>query len=729
MYYEKPVNLSLNYLFKKPVNSTQKLKNSEILNLFTTLNCKNKLVKSEKISTISHEKQNFIFSSDLSDQGLCEHYTDAKSLHDYVYCKKLKLTFYRSSDWNFKYDTLEFRTILFEKPSSKHRHLSYDTIDQIENNSPFKLEFFKLLETVNFHDPEVLLILKHGAKCTRFYAKNGDRFLDGPAYYEHSKEILPYFDSDKLTGPYTRKQLLEKFHYVTVGTVLPIKRPGKTDRYVIDHRKDLLDFEKQKHIHKMRLPSLREIILYINLDSVRSISVFDMQAYFRQIKTNPYNDGNSVLKKMDHREKHGDKTSSPEYYIDHYMQQGQFESPRDAQRISSAVAYVFNLVTRHNRPDLHTICIPYEDDFCLWHMTDQGQEAAALFEQFVTAAGFKVQQSKNIISEKIATWIGIEFNLIEKSIAPSKKRIKSIQTQVEKLIAERRISHKEVQSLNGKLASIGQICLLKGLMFQFRELDREILFENEEFTSLSDTHVNELRLIAEAVEAIGKDTIIKFSAVEAVVIRDNILFKSSLTKGYKIEKLSLLKSLGSRVADVTCVTDSTLVHAAGVIIFKNKGYLFEYDCGKHFPNFSVDKHETIVLVIAVILALSFTKGNGILSLTDNEVCRYICSKQNASSDFLRRLMAFYSKLILKNARYSTVIRISTDENYIVDGISRKKDMQHCYDLPVEWIDAKKVGKSIELLKFYCFDTSYAGTIESLVLEDSSFEHLDSFLSL
>ena len=704
---EKTVNISKNLHIEPP---------KKLHDIFLLKNLKTQLVnntfKSE--SSLRSTENTFIFNSNLTDFNLSTTFTNPRQLKDTVYCKKSKNIFIRESDWNFKFGVIEFRTCMFEKSFETNPFISFekDSNEKINHNSPFNLEVFEILYRVNYHDIETLKIIKYGTKCCRMRAKNGSRFLDGPAFYDHSPNNEPYFEKTNFIGPFTKDQLLKKFDFVTVGTVLPISRTGKEDRYVVDHRKHMLEIEAPLVEHKMRLPSLREIVLYVDIDEVKSISIFDMKSYFRIIHTHEFNYPNAVLKRF------LGNSPTPVYVIDQFMQQGQFESPRDAQRISAAIAFIFNLICKFEKPELKTLCLPYEDDFCLFHYNENGEEAARCFEEFVVYSGLEIQKAKDVVNKQVATWIGITFDLVNKCIYPSKKRINSIVQQLKSLKNQKKVDHRGIQSLIGKFASISQMCTLKALMYKLRELDREHLFEGDNYVDLEKIHLLEIDLLVHAMQKIGEKAAIKFDAIKAVVIRDNVMFKSNLTDGSKIKKLSDLMKIGTKVAETVCVTDSSLKAAGGVILSRNFAYLFDFKCDDHFKNFSIDKLESIALVVAALLAISKFETEGILFMTDNEVTRYILSKCNASSEFLRKLTTLFSHFMLNNSCYSTVIRITTEENFISDGISRGADVSSCLDMPHEWIPRQEIEKSIKVLKYFCYDIPYPETVNRLALEDS-----------
>ena len=678
------------------------------------------------IPTISKVKRNLGVNNILSNYELdikvykfsenflnnISNFEQIETNFDTIYCKKTKLDFIRVPDWSNRYNVPEFRTLMFTKYFSKHPPIAYvnnNDKEHLVNNLNIKV-FNKLYE-YGYHDPEVVEYIKFGIKSPRCKDSRGRLFRDSVMTYTHCENasVLEYFKQD-VNGPFSRKQICDQFKYpIVVGAVMTLEKSNGKIRCVIDKKNYSLTYENlSHHATKMRLPSIREIMTFIDIDRVKAISIVDFSNYFRQLKTNRYDQGCCVLKR-----------GTEEYFVDQRAQMGARDIPMACQRISSALSYIYNV----ENPNAASFV--YQDDTIIFSYTGGYSDAirdANIFLNLARDAGLTVKNDKSVIASQVAVWLGITLNLTTKTMYPSQKRIDSIVKLINSFLDNEKCSLEQLQSLLGKMSSLSFAGYhnLKSMMYNVRELDRDkyaskgIKFKQE--------HKLELNLALKSISHLSRHSYISFNAIKFLVSKkyiDHKLFNNNIPINTLSKLVKISKKLIPSENYIVSITDASLEYSGGLVIYNEVIYKFKYK-NDLFIGFTIDKLECIVLVIGALLTTtlrlhdesSYT-SEGLILLTDNEITRYVINNANARCNVLKKLNGLLTFALNKAELWYKVVRISTSENYVTDALSRNKDLDSIIDLSVHEFDEKTVNSYLLDVKTKISDMSYFKFLQSL----------------
>ena len=628
---------------------------------------------------------------------------------DKIYCKKSKKYYCRQSDWNIKLGTVEFRPLMFENIVAINPNICYTDgkFEDCELNI-FNIKPFKKLIYLNYHDIEILKIIRFGIRSPRCYDKSGKYFRDAETKYKHEKnDVSSYFD-DKLIGPFSRQEIILKFSYpIVCGTIMSIEKSDNKFRFVIDKQnKNLLYEHLTRFPYKLRLPGLREVALYIQLESITGVSVIDYSQYYRQLPMNRYNSGNCIIKRV--------IESKEMFYIDSKAQMGGKFIPSAAQRVSSAVSFLFNSNAKHRNI---SISMTYQDDTVIFSKKD-GERHAHNFIKLSQECGLDLKLSKCVINQQRAVWLGITFDFKNKTISPSPKRIKSLLNTISKLHEKRACTLQEIQSFLGKLASltISGYYNIKPMLYSLRGLD------NEKYASsiikISDSHIIELKLARNAIMNYENSSSITFNTLRFIVESEYKEYQC-LNNEEPIELVSELILLSNNILPsenyILSVTDASMSRSGGLIIFKNRCQTFSFDNLK-FTSLSIDKKECIAAVVSALICVEQKiKADGIIMLCDSEITRYIIVKSNAKSLILKKLTCILGFEMSKGKYWYSCVRISTKVNLLADKLSRIGYLDSGnLDYPVRKVSDDLVLEIISKIDVLINELSYFKFLEQLI---------------
>ena len=616
-----------------------------------------------------------------------------KIIKEIVVCKNSKEEFVKMSDFNTQKEVIEFRPIMFKEEKKQNPYIFFSKKDQFEvkNNFNFEILEYNLIEQ-EYHDLEVIQMMKFGIKTNKCFNPSEKFFDEGSAYpFGNKKAVTNYFD-EKIEGPYTRQQIIEKAKGpIVVGKILVVSQ-GIKDRIVIDKRNKFLEFEKlYPEPYKMRLPSLRDVFKLIDVFKVNSINIVDYSGYFRQIPVSNHDLACCILKN-----KRG-------FYIDKYAQMGSRDVPLCAQRITNSLNYLFNVQNKNL-----AACLGYEDDTVIFNYTKEGEKISKNFIILSEAVGLKVKESKCVLGDdiKIATWLGIEYNFENLSISPSTKRIESILALIQSFEAKGSTTLTTIQSFLGKISSFCEMNTIKGVMHNLRELDTNSASSSS--INFSQSHFLELEIIKSLLEKMKNQTT-TFEVMQFMVNEENYQIQHQLHENKEIEKIIELKEITLKrlpTQDYCWFTaDSSLEKSGGILVFHDEVWRFEYE-HKKIRKLSIDRYESFVLVVATVLCMQlFKKARGCVAFTDNEVARYSFSKNSCRNKELQKLtcmLAFYVNI--KSWWHSTK-RITTVENTIADQISRSKTTAQIKNNSKE-VDHRILSKTLNTIRKWTFDFKY-----------------------
>ena len=631
---------------------------------------------------------------------------------DTIYCKKSKLDFIRVPDWSSRYNVPEFRTLMFTKYFGKHPPVAYITNkEKVHFVNNLNINVFNRLYEYEYHDPEVVDYIKFGIKSPRCKDSRGKMFRDSVMTYTHCNKtsVLEYFKQD-VKGPFSRKQICEQFKYpVVVSAVMTLTKPNKKIRCVIDKKNYSLTYEKlSDNVTKMRLPSIREIMTFIDIDRVTAISIIDFSNYFRQLKTNRYDQGCCVLKR-----------DTEEYFVDQKAQMGARDIPMACQRISSALSFIYNV----ENPNAASFV--YQDDTIIFSYAGCNSDAirdANIFLNLAQEAGLNVKHDKSVIASQVAVWLGITLNLTTKTIYPSQRRLDSIVKLIKLFLNNEKCSLEQLQSLLGKMSSLSFAGYhnLKSMMYNVRELDREKYALNG--VKFKQEHKLELNIALKSISYLSSHSHISFNAIKFLVSKkyiDHKLCNNNIPINTLSKLIKISRELIPSENYIVSITDASLEYSGGVIIYNEVVHKFKYK-NDIFAEFTIDKLECIVLVIGALLTTTLClhselncPSEGLILLTDNEITRYVINNANARCNVLKKLNGLLTFSLNKARLWYKVVRISSSENYVTDALSRNKDLDDIIDLSVNEFDEKTVNSYLLDVKTIISDMSYFKFLESL----------------
>ena len=676
-----------NSVNKYSVNNVQKYKCDKIQNVIQNVN-------NVTLENTSPNIEVNICNFNKNSKQFCNNMT--KFVSDKIWCKNSKKEFLRKSDYNEKYGIIEFRSVMFEYNQDNgmiNKFIAYKNEELQGKEIDGHLNYTMCQQLlINYHDPEIFYVMKYGIKVPKLVPKINVKFCNSPMTYTHCDAVKvrsEYFEKSKMSGPYSKRQIIKYFdpEPVIVGTIMSIsKKESSSVRYVVDKKIWKYNSENLTSYNvKLRLPSLRELGLFLELDNIVSASVVDYCNYYRQVRMHK-NDANSCVLK------YTEEGCEDKFYIDLYAQMGSQWVPLNCQRLSSAICFLFNLYNKE-----HSTALSYQDDTFIANYDEESQyQNYRNFCELAEKIGLKLKREKSQVCKKCISWLGVDLNFLEKSISPSSKRIMSIRKSLNEILKNKYTTLHQVQSVMGKISSLDIMNNMKGVLYNFRELDKEILFKEKPIIEIESCHQNELKLALKCLEKLEKNTVITFSLLKFLVAKNYILEKTVNLETSKYVYISEIKNALDklRLSNYNyIITDACLESSAGIIITPFKCFSFEFM--NYFDySMSIDKYECLCIIVGAMLCPS-DKAKGFIYCTDSEISRYVLHKSNAKTKCLRRLSTLLTHKMSCHAKWYCVLRISSESNYIVDRLSRKLNVQQCCDIKCEKIDQALINKVVD----------------------------------
>ena len=597
---------------------------------------------------------------------------------------------------------------MFETKFEINPPIAYiDSGSQAKIKPDFNWEMLKSkLEFYGYHDQEVIKIAKFGLKYSKCKEISGKSIFDQGMSYKHSDttKVLLYFQSSKLLGPYSLTQLRNVVSDdIVVGKILLILKKDKNIRYVIDHRSQRLKFETlNKYPFKMRLPSLREIFIYLPVFNIKSASIVDFKEYYRQLPVNSYNYNSNILTK--------ELTNEKSFFIDTYGQMGQKFLPVMAQRLTSSLNYIYN-----NERISKATSLGYQDDTVIFHFSGCPIENTDVFIKLCLDFGLEINKAKTIINKTKIVWLGVTFDFEKKIIFPSDRRILSIKKWLITFEEQKCATLREIQTVLGKISSFTYMNNIKAVMANFRSLDSEKCGETK--IKLNNIHLMEIKIIKMALGFLQQG-VISFDVMKFLVRPSELYPTSYLKNNRPIILLSELIETASKMLPnqnyAISVTDASLENSGGLLITSEVVLSYNYSHSM-LKGLSIDKYETIVAVMGVLLGCaSKIQVDGYILLTDNEVTRYIIRNNNPRATILKKLVCLLSFTMSKSNKWYSIFRISSKENIICDRLSRAIKINENIDIPIEEVSKKNIERTLKYISNEILSGSYINFLEGLV---------------